>query len=223
MTTERKVKCMFYQNKHWLSLDDVDIISEDWAFYNMWYAKRMLERQAGLCKLSCFGFVNGVAHYEVYHWAKNHYEHHQELKEIVYKSEIEEQIKERLRDVDKTCKTVVSWGRQYYYEVYKWTKNHHIQQIARYHRYNTEMIEFQMAVINEREHEKEYLCSFRMENFFGIDRKDDRMLYEVKEWGQKHVKALEMDYLYLVLSEAPWFYYTSLPLPSGPSDKIGDV
>lgn len=149
---------MWYNNKHWISLDGVDSISEDWAFFCLWYARRMVERQASLCKLSCFGFVTLRAHYEVYHWAKNHYEHHQVLKEIVYKSEIEEQIKERLWDADKTCKTVVSWGRQYYFEVYHWTKRHFIEQRHKKIEHESDMKEFFTEKIIEREHEKEHLC-----------------------------------------------------------------
>lgn len=192
---------MFYQNKHWISLDGVDVISEDWAFFCLWYSKRMLERQAGLCKLSCFGFVNGVAHYEVYHWAKNHYEHHQELKEIVYKSEIEEQIKERLRDADKTCKTVVSWGRQYYFEVYHWTKRHFIEQRHKKIEHESDMKEFFTEKIIEREHEKEYLCCGSLVEF--------QYWLKFKNLMDKHIQKQNL--------------LSRRSLSSLPSDKIGDV
>lgn len=212
---------MWYNNKHWISLDGVDVIAFDWAFFCLWYSKRMVERQVSLCKLSCFGLVNNLTHYEVYHWTKEHIARQDFMMEMIKEKE-KFNVISRKWEVATMCKTVVSWGRQYCDEIKEWTKQHHIQQIARYHRYNTEMIEFQMAVINEREHEKEHLCSYRLENLF-IPKGDERCLPKVREWGRKHVNALECDYLYLVLSEAPWFYYTSLPLPSGSSDNVGDV
>lgn len=115
----------------------------------------MLERQASLCKLSCFGFVNNIAHYEVYHWAKEHIER-QKFKKKMEEIHDQQKITTRLWEAVHLCKTVVSWGRKYYYEVILWAKEHHIQQIAEYHRYNREMDKFHVDVINEREHEKEY-------------------------------------------------------------------
>ncbi len=197
---------MFYQNKHWLSLDDVDIISEDWAFYNMWYAKRMLERQAGLCKLSCFGFVTLMTHYEVYHWTKLHLDN-QPIKELAFKFKTTIDIQNRIIEAHELCKGIVTKfrGVESCDEIRVWAHRHILQQVYIQVAYEMDMDLFFSERITEREHEKEHLCSYRLENHF-IPKGDERCLPKVREWGQKHLEKQNL-----------------LSLGSGSSDNIGNV